>query len=300
MNNVNQKGLVPIIYLLGVAVAILVSVVFVKTFVIDVDREETSTTGVQRGFGDLLERTFSIPTAAPHSTTPGSGSTKTTPPTTKPTATPATSDTSSTSCNYDFSSPTGAVEAIVQPQTGYLSPNPVAEIKALNGCKALDGQSRDWLTSSGYNTGSAWGAVLSGIPPGQYTVRINFPETTARKNVTVSSGQLSKVYFTISGNPAPTPIPRPVCSPMIAMPSASGSAPLTVSLGTGQETNGTYLPIQNVYWDFDGNGSWDLTASDLSSQSHTYTSAGTYYPKVYLLATNGQTSDICQTTISVY
>jgi PKD repeat protein len=110
------------------------------------------------------------------------------------------------------------------------------------------------------------------------------------------------VYFSVSGSTAPTPSPKPICSPLFGQPSKYGNAPLVVSLNTGQDqqADGSFLTIQSVYWDFDGNGSWDKTASDLSAQSYTYTIPGTYFPKVYLLATNGQSSDICQTSIVVY
>ncbi|MFC1710487.1 hypothetical protein ACFL0F_02410 [Patescibacteria group bacterium] len=56
--------------------------------------------------------------------------------------------------------------------------------------------------------------------------------------------------------------------------------------------------IQGYEWDYTSSGSWD-SSFGLNPATHTYSNSGTYTINLRILATNGEYSDPCQTTITV-
>ena len=68
-----------------------------------------------------------------------------------------------------------------------------------------------------------------------------------------------------------------------------GFAPLNVSFTPQATVPGT---IQQVLYDFEGDGGLDLTRTDLLAISHTYSSAGEYFPVVTVVTTSGRFSSL--------
>ncbi len=221
-----------------------------------------------------------------------------------PTPTPRTTNsptpTGNVSCSYDLNSPTGAIQLILQPQTGYITGTPYAELKATAGCKVLDGRSTDTQNLIGSQGNPK--VIYSSVPPGSYTARISYGGSwTEYKSVTVSSGQSSYLYFPISGDhtptPAPTPTPnKPQCSTPVLIPSG-GSAPLSVKLylGSGGGPTNDYKYTQ---WDLTGDGSWDVTVNFGDVYTNIY-QKGSYTIKGRIQNTGGVYSDPCQTSLTV-
>ncbi len=66
-----------------------------------------------------------------------------------------------------------------------------------------------------------------------------------------------------------------------------GAAPLTIAFdaNASDPKNEGFTLYQ---WDFDGDGSWDYNSSQTPKVSHTYTKAGTFYPKVRATTADGR------------
>jgi len=69
----------------------------------------------------------------------------------------------------------------------------------------------------------------------------------------------------------------------------AGFAPLTVSFQPQANVPGT---IQQVLYDFDGDDITELTQTGLQPISHTYATAGEYFPMVTMVTTVGQFSSL--------
>jgi len=142
------------------------------------------------------------------------------------------------------------------------------------------------------------------VPPGTYSVRYSFAGSwSGYQNVTTIAGNLSTIYAVVAGDPTPQPAEKPICTSPVALPSSSGNAPLEVNLYIGYTGNSTYTTsekLRYIQWDFTGDGSWDTTTNYGNPSQYTYQSAGAYTVKGRIQAENGDYSDPCQTTISVY
>lgn len=302
-----QKGFIPVIYLIGILLAGLLTVLITKTltdpnFIINtlIKKSENSEPTITSSSpsGEFSPTPTTSTTNIPPSTTLTPTLTKkptaikTPTPTPKPTATSTTS-----SCNYNLNSPTGAVKIAVQTQTGSLTTSFYGELKASTGCKVLDGRSTD--TQKTYGSLNTKEIIFSSVPPGNYNVRAYVAGSwTNSQNVNVSAGQLATVSYSVTGDPAATPTPKPVCTTPVAMPS-SGSAPLTVNLYIGYTGGGSSSNLTNIQWDLTGDGSWDVTISYGNPYQYTYQNPGTYTVKGRIQNSSGIYSDPCQTTITV-
>lgn len=244
-------------------------------------------------------RTVPLP---PRTSAPRATASRTPSPTPKPVT---VTTNSSSSCNYNLTGPTGAFQVRIHPQSGAMTGQAMAELSAQSGCRVLDGRSTDTQKLIG-GAGSQI-ITYSSVPPGSYTVRVNYAGVWSNSvSGTVAAGSPTAVDVSVPGDsasaatmPTPTANPKLVCAPLIAWPSSSGAAPLTVKLCTGpQGYNGSSTAGLSLKWDFLGNNNW--TTGDLSCQDYTYQSSGAYYPKVILLDNLGQQSDSCQTAINVH
>lgn len=99
---------------------------------------------------------------------------------------------------------------------------------------------------------------------------------------------------TPTSTPTPTPLKKNTCSVSVVYGKLNGdtSDPLLVTLVysyTGY--NNSYMT--GAQWDFDGNGSWDTDLKQSNGTiEHTY-SSGTYYPRLQLQGSDGQSTDVC-------
>ncbi|KKQ84419.1 MAG: hypothetical protein UT08_C0018G0025 [Candidatus Woesebacteria bacterium GW2011_GWB1_38_8] len=264
----NQKGFVHLILIIAVVVIGLGAITYsayknskVKNQT-QVNPEITVSPENQNGQGAENNIT-TIPSPAPKTTTSPKVTAK---PTQKPTTTPTKSSTSGSSCNYNTSAGTGAVKVNIQAQTGILVGD-------------------------------------SSVPAGSYSIRAQYKgQWTGYQAISVNSGQLTTTTITVSGDtptnpPTPSPKPKPRCLSPVIYPSSTGVAPFNALLqpqGYADLAGG----IAGYEWDFIGDGSWDTSASP-NAQYYTYQPAGTYTVKMRVLATNGEYSDTCQSTVTV-
>lgn len=106
-------------------------------------------------------------------------------------------------CNYNLNDATGAIQFIFNPTKGStLYWSTVAEIKAQNGCKVLDGRSTDIIQrfkSSGSNSLS-----IPSIPSGTYEVRYSYHDSwSSSQSVSVTSGQQVSVNYSVNNSTDP-------------------------------------------------------------------------------------------------
>ncbi len=82
----------------------------------------------------------------------------------------------------------------------------------------------------------------------------------------------------------------PVGSPSVslAVSATTGNAPLNVTL-TATATDPDNGTIDQYEWDLDGDGTYDQTTT-VASLSHSYTAVGTFYPRVRVTDSAGQTA----------
>jgi len=303
----NEKGFIPIIILLVLAVVVGVGTVAGYPYIEKIINKATqpdsfaspSPTSVSE-FTDLISTPSPGPLVSsptPKATSKSSAATKT--PTPKPTSGASTNTTSNaSSCNYNLSSATGAVQFIFNPSGGSsLYWSTVGEIKALNGCRVLDGKSTDTIQrfkSSGSNSLS-----IPSIPAGTYQVRYSYHNSwSSTQTISVSSGQQTNVTFSVnnSSDPAPTPTPnqKPSCS--LTYMNISGTQKVCVGI-----TSNPTGSIISEYVDYEGDGSWDYSGPQYGCHDYAYTT-GTHTAKAKVLGspgTIGNESDICQTTFTV-
>lgn len=290
----------------SIVVLFIVAIVAITSFVV-IRNELAKRVQLQEVFTDEPRSTSTStneisPTQAPAdaTNTPQTNTKKTSKTTPTPIQKSSLSSTSTPSCPYTMTGPSGAVKVNIKASSGVVTGG-IVELHANSGCKVLDGNYSDTqkLLASYSNNPSV---TFSSVRPGPYTVNVQFSGNWSdTKNLTVVVGQSVTIDLYVQGSsptPTPTPAPptKPVCSPLIVIPN-SGSAPLSASFITGNDTPN--LTISSVYWDFNGDWIWDEIASDLSSQQYTFQSPGTYIAKVYLVATNGNSSDHCTKTITV-
>ncbi len=299
----NQKGFVHLILIIAVVVIGLGAITYsayknskVKNQT-QVNPEITVSPENQNGQGAENNIT-TIPSPAPKTTTSPKVTAK---PTQKPTTTPTKSSTSGSSCNYNTSAGTGAVKVNIQAQTGILVGDQIVELQAQSGCKVLVNVSTDKDTRIARQGSPS--VDFSSVPAGSYSIRAQYKgQWTGYQAISVNSGQLTTTTITVSGDtptnpPTPSPKPKPRCLSPVIYPSSTGVAPFNALLqpqGYADLAGG----IAGYEWDFIGDGSWDTSASP-NAQYYTYQPAGTYTVKMRVLATNGEYSDTCQSTVTV-
>jgi len=199
---VKQKGFAPIIILIITA---LIAAGVITTYSIASQKTTTSLPTSQ----EIAKETPFIYSEASPSPTPKPIATKT--PTPKPvtikTATPKpitiSTPTPTQACNYNLNDATGAIQFVFNPTKGStLYWSTVAEIKAQNGCKVLDGRSTDVIQrfkSSGSNS-----LGIPSIPPGTYEVRYSYHDSwSSSQSVSVTSGQQTSVTYSVDNSTDP-------------------------------------------------------------------------------------------------
>ena len=290
MNIVYQRGFIQIIFII---IAILLgSGIFILTQKTAREKINPGPTPTSSSFYQTSPLPLPTPAKTPYATKKPT----TNIPTTKPT-TPST--TQNNTCNYDLTSATGSVKIFFQPQTGYLTSSIRGELKATAGCKVLDGRSTDTLDRTG--SVSTKEVIFNSVPPGSYTIRYSFAGSwRSYQNISVSSGSLTTVNANVAGDPAPTTAPTtapaftPTCNGISVYP--SGSNPYSVEFWGQGSYSMDYSPA-GYMWDFNGDGSWDTSASG-NGVNHTYTSPGIYTVKMKTV-TGVWESSICQTTVAI-
>jgi hypothetical protein len=312
MKSSKIAGFAPIIIIVVVALLALVAGgAFIARNQIIITREETispDTSSIRKSdFDSLLDNTNGKDEKeqSPEKRSKITSPTKTPTPilTSIPTSTPkpTTSESTPTSCNYDLVSSTGAVKVNIQAQSGILVGDQTVELQAQSGCKVLANKSTDKDTRIARQGNPS--VNFSSVPPGSFSVRVRYKDLwTNYQNISVNSGQQTTTTITVSGDtptntPTPTPKPKPTCYNPIVYPSSTGNAPYSVTLQP-QGMGGAAGYMVAYEWDFTGDGSWDATGS-LDAQNYTYSSPGTYTVKMRVLASNGEYSDVCQTTVTV-
>lgn len=137
----------------------------------------------------------------------------------------------------------------------------------------------------------------SPMPSAQPTTESNQPTPT-------SSIKSPTVTPTPTSTPRPTPTPTPkknACAVNVINGRSGGGSdnPLLVTLVysfTGY--NGAYMT--GARWDFDGDGNWDTDLKQSNGTiEHTYSSSGSYYPRLQLQASDGSTTDVCTKEVTV-
>lgn len=302
----NSRGFAPIVYLIAIAV-VIISALFIKTFTTKTPIQPP-TESASPSTATPSAQVSSSPKPTPSSNNKTKTSNPTSTPKTSPTAPPTSSNTPSTdaSCNYNLSGPTGAVQVNIKPSSGQVVGDQIVELQAKSGCKVLDGRSSDkqtMIARAGGNGYSSQNSVtFSTVPAGSYSVRIQYKgQWTGSSGVDVVATQQKIVEFSVEGatpqpTPTPTPKPKPVCSILI-LPSTSGTAPFQASVCAGN--NSPSQQIQQEFVDYTGDGSWDYQGPQYGCHSYTYQNSGTYTPKVKISNSDGEESDVCQTTVTV-
>ncbi len=93
---------------------------------------------------------------------------------------------------------------------------------------------------------------------------------------------VTKLVWTVSGTPA-----SPIQSDFTFTPSGGGNAPITIRFTPTPITNAA---INRYDWDFDGNGSIDVTDTVGRDQLRTYSTPGTYAVSLKITDSQGRTS----------
>ena len=147
--------------------------------------------------------------------------------------------------------------------------------------------------------------IFSSVPPGTYTVKINWNGTdSSTQTVTVTSGKSSYATFNVAGNSAPTPTPnqKPVCTAPTFIPQ-TGTAPLTVNIYIGYSSNppdNSSSDLQTIMWDLNNDGNYEYNIGYGNPYQWTFTSPGTYTVRGSICKTGGTTcSDPCSASITV-
>ncbi len=130
--------------------------------------------------------------------------------------------------------------------------------------------------------------TVNGIPAtitGSTWQALNIPLATGPNSITALiqdiSGSNSSVSITVTGAVGAVDPVQLQVSP------ATGYSPLGVTFTVSASVPGT---IQHVYYDFDGDGVTDQTATDLTPVTHTYSTAGQYFPVATVVTTLGSFS----------
>jgi PKD repeat protein len=92
----------------------------------------------------------------------------------------------------------------------------------------------------------------------------------------------------------------PIGSPQatLSVSPASGAAPLNASL-SATFSDPQRRAAKSFEWDFDGDGTFDANTTLTPNATHSYPSAGTFYPKVRITLTDGtQTQDVKPLTVT--
>jgi hypothetical protein len=97
------------------------------------------------------------------------------------------------------------------------------------------------------------------------------------------AGNTSTAAITVTGSASPVDPVQLTVTPV------GGFAPLSTTFSVVGNYPGT---LQNVYYDFVGNGESDPPVANLNSINHTYNSAGQYFPVVTIQTTAGRFSSI--------
>lgn len=296
-----QKGFIPIIFIIIVAVLGLVSIVVVKKFKdLKIPEQTVQTT---ESNNEISPTDSPIPTSSPKV---NKIPTLTTIPTQKPSVIPTSNPSfSNNSCPYDLTGPTGAIKVDIKPQTGLVVGDQTVELQARSGCKVLDGRSTDkqtMIARAGGNGYSSQNSVTySTVPAGPYSVRIQYKgQWTEYRNIDAVSTQSRTVeIFVEGGTPpsTPTPVPKPICS-VIVMPSNTGTAPYQASVCVGNNSN-PYQSVQQEFVDYNGDGNWDYQGPSYGCHSFTFQNQGSFSPKAKIVGTSGQESDVCQTSVTI-
>jgi PKD repeat protein len=148
--------------------------------------------------------------------------------------------------------------------------------------------------SSGVITNYAWDFLGDGGVPDSTSASPTYIYVSAG----VYSPQLT-VYNTSSGviNVCAISNYVVVCAPPTAPQGTftaspqSGTTPLTVTFDASVSG-----PLAQIYWDFDGDGSYETFGS---TAQYIYTSAGTYNPRMVLTGLEGYDTVVSNTTIEV-
>ena len=132
--------------------------------------------------------------------------------------------------------------------------------------------------------------TVNGVPAfinGSTYEALNVPLVTGANTITATAtdfaGNTATATITITGSAT---LVDPV---QLSATPAAGFAPLPVTLQTAASVPGT---IQQMLYDFNGDNLADQTATDLNSITHTYSSAGQYFPVVTVQTTAGRFSSI--------
>ena len=207
-----QRGFASLIFIIAVAVLGLVSYSFVS-FINKSEETKPSNTLEVRNIQPLPNATESTkshptdltPTPKPPTPTkkPTSTPKPTTLPTTAPTSTPSNPPNTGSTCNYDLNSATGAIQFTFVPSKGNsLYWSTIGEVKALNGCKVLDGRSTD--TIQRYKSAGSSNLNIPSIPPGTYEVRYSYHDSwSGSQTISVSSGQQTNATFNVANDSDP-------------------------------------------------------------------------------------------------
>ena len=300
--NINERGFVHLFIIIAVVIVALGSIGYsiYKNANIGKQIEEITQPTPPQGNEDS-QNDSSNNQQTTVSPTITSTSKPTTKPTQKLTATPTNSSSSGSSCNYNTSAGTGAVKVNIQASSGTLVGDQTVELQAQSGCKVLVNMSTDKDTRVARQGSPS--VDFSSVPAGSYSIRAQYKgQWTGYQAISVNSGQLTTTTITVSGDtptnpPTPSPKPKPRCLSPVIYPSSTGVAPFNALLqpqGYADLAGG----IAGYEWDFIGDGSWDTSASP-NAQYYTYQPAGTYTVKMRVLATNGEYSDTCQSTVTV-
>jgi hypothetical protein len=120
--------------------------------------------------------------------------------------------------------------------------------------------------------------------------------TFEARNVTLASGAnvITATVEDIAGNTSTDTITvtgsaTPVDPLQLTVTPVAGFAPLSAAFSAVGNYPGT---LQNVFYDFVGNGESDPPVANLNSINHTYSSAGQYFPIVTIQTTAGRFSSI--------
>lgn len=299
--NKNNKGFVHLLLIVVIAAA-TISVVgysmYKNSRIKNQEQQAVGITPTEEENNTGLNENALTPTISSKATTTQKPTVK---PTSKPTNTPAPSSASSSSCSYNLTSATGALKINIQAQSGVLVGDQIVELQAKAGCKVLVNKSADKDTRIARQGSPS--ADFSSVPPGSYSARISYKgQWTSFQNVSVNSAQQTVAAFSVQGDtpttaPVPTSKPKPTCMNPIIYPSSTGTAPFQATLQP-QGSAGSAGAIQGYEWDYTGDGTWDTSASP-NAQIYTFQNSGTYMVKMRVLATNGEYSDTCQTTVIV-
>jgi hypothetical protein len=91
--------------------------------------------------------------------------------------------------------------------------------------------------------------------------------------------------------------PSPVVEAALTLLPASGDTDTEFTFNAGASSSTKKNPSMEYQWDFDGDGTWDQTWSSPSSATHSYSSPGTYTPRVEVR--DGQVADQASASVDV-